>query len=166
MSVVVNGATGLTINGVTQNSSAKFGQIVSATIDTRYSTSSTSFTQIGPSISITPKSATSKIMLLATLSYEPTGYCYLSFARNGTDLVADTIAKGGNVAATYSNVGTITWAFGSYPWQNCQMHWLDSPGTTSAITYTILGRVSSGTFYFNDYSTGDKSMWYAIEIFA
>lgn len=166
MSVVVNGATGLTINGVTQNSSAKFGQIVSANIDARYATTSTSFVQMGPSISITPKSATSKIMLLATLSYEPTGYAFLSFARNGTDLVPETVGKGGNTYPTYGNCGTITWGFGSYPWQNCQMHWLDSPGTTSAITYTILGRVTSGTLYFNDYATGDKSMWYAIEIFA
>ena len=120
-------------------------QVVNATTSSTTATTSTSFVTTGFSASITPQSTTSKILVITSLQgilsqISGTGYLYAieQITRNGTSIaVFDQISgfvSGGNVASGSNNSFTF----------------LDSPATTSAITYTcqyIFGRIggSSGS---------------------
>ena len=118
-------------------------QVVQGTLTSNYSTSSTSFGDIGLSVSITPSSASSKIMVAVSLPYNN-----LSRSGAATDLLAEykllvastslqLVKFGLENSASSSNKGFFTPASFSY---------LDSPATTSATTYKVQGRVStSGT---------------------
>ena len=144
------GSTGqvLTVAGgvpswATPAGGGKVLQVVQGTLAANYSTSSTSFADIGLSVSITPSSASSKIMLAVSLPYNN-----LSRSGAATDLLAEykllvastslqLVKIGLENSASSSNKGFFTPASFSY---------LDSPATTSATTYKVQGRVStSGT---------------------
>jgi hypothetical protein len=113
-------------------------QVVSAISSGVDVTSSTNWTNTSLSLSITPTSATSKILLLstATVGMGTANVANFAFARNGTQINPGA----NNWGASF----LITGAFGSsygYPWSE---NWLDSPATTSAITYAVQFRVDSG----------------------
>jgi len=117
-------------------------QVVQSTSTGQASTTSTSFVTTGLSVTITPQSTTSKI--LVTFSGVPftssTNYGYYTIYRNSTNLA------GGSTTAfsecSTSQVGT-----------NASFTFLDSPSTTSATTYTVYFKASSGTVYWNDGTT-------------
>lgn len=99
-------------------------QVVSTQYQTSVSTSSTSPVDTGLSLSITPTSATSKILVLVSQSMTPLtvgsdNYAIVEVHRNSTIIVQDQRTN---------NKGQ----YNHYTWSCCQ---LDSPGTTSAVTY-------------------------------
>ena len=124
-------------------------QVVSTTKTDTFTTTSTSFTDItGLSVSITPSSTSSKIMV----SYNVTqgGYQYgawvVRLMRDSTAIaVADDIPNGAE--------GTTAWAGDSSRDGSLGvsgMNYLDSPSTTSAITYKLqLICSNSGTANIN-----------------
>jgi hypothetical protein len=116
-------------------------QVVNATSTTSVSTTSSSFADTGFSASITPSSTSSKILLLGnfTCHANTNGLIYkLTAYRDGT-----------------TNLGHATWGFS---WiygasttivGECAVNYLDSPATTSSVTYNIYHAISgSGTGYF------------------
>jgi len=113
MSVTINGS-GQLITQVVNNSSVL-----------NFSTSSTSDTNTGFSVSITPTSASSKILVLYngswSLQASNTSWT-LSLYRGATDL--------GEVASGYGASGGWIASQGSF-------FYLDSPATTSATTYRL-----------------------------
>jgi hypothetical protein len=125
-------ATGL--KWATAGGGGKVLQVVSTTYSTQTTTTSTSFTDTGLSLSITPTSATSKILVIANLPYnvERTSSIYafgnFNIMRGATQVWAgNSQLMGGEFGgATYVVFGT-----------NASMHYLDSPSTTSATTYKI-----------------------------
>jgi hypothetical protein len=126
-------ASSLGIGGV-----GKIGQVVTVTKTDEFTTTSTSFVQAtGTSVSITPSSASSKILVLVsssggnTTSGAGTKYTIYRDATNlGTsDGIIFLRAGGAN------NHGAIS------------MSTLDSPSTISSISYSIYMRVSTGTGY-------------------
>jgi hypothetical protein len=105
-----------------------------------FSTSSTSFVNItGLTLTMTPQSTTSKILIFSSLNFGASGTIaqYFSIARNGT--IVGSGADASNVTVNTDNVAPRT----------CSLMFLDSPSSVSALTYTIQTRVSSGTMFLN-----------------
>jgi hypothetical protein len=118
-------------------------QVLSASKTDTFSTASGSFTDItGLSVSITPTSASSKILIMFSVpasSISSAGW-YLNLVRNSTNIIiAD--AAGSRVTATVS----------TYIAPNSQSftmasQYLDSPATTSATTYKLQLKSQDGGF--------------------
>jgi len=125
-------------------------QVVTAQIATRYDINTRSFAGFGPTLSITPRSTSSRIYLLTSMSIQFPSYSYMTFFRDGT-----------NVSGAAQ--GIITYGATSI-WFNTTMMYVDSPATTSAITYQIAMYSNSGTISLNDYSAGNNNQLIAMEI--
>jgi hypothetical protein len=111
-------------------------QVVSTVYGTNVSTSSTSYVTTGLTTSITPKSATSKILVFCQLALDAQSnpsQGYLTIYRNSTDLFPNN--KGFQL---YASNGRL---MGGYFIQN-----LDSPATTSSTTYTVYFRQTSASY--------------------
>lgn len=142
---------------VDKPSGGKVLQVVSTTKTDTFTTTSTSFTDItGLSASITPSSASSKILVLANVSYSnQTSNNYASTVR----LVRDStpIGNGSGADNRPGAIGTVTPEAATGDQEriyNASSAYLDSPSTTSATTYKIqiLAR-SSSTACVNKTST-------------
>ena len=110
-----------------------------------FSTSSTSFQATGWTTTITPSSATSKILVL---------FSFQSW-QNLADYTQLALYRGGvNISGSSNNV----WAMLASPvgYNNESMtKFLDSPNTTSAITYQVYAKSFNGnTIYVGDNSYG------------
>jgi hypothetical protein len=124
-----------------------------------FSTASGTFTNVtGLSVTITPSSATSKVLLIA----EVTGYV--------SDVTSSSYGfrfSGGNTSAYVGDlVGSRPQgAFGQSPGahggsRNQYSHvllYLDSPATTSATTYNLQTSAPTGTVYVNFSQTDDNN---------
>lgn len=112
-----------------------------ATINGNNNTTSTSYQSVGSGLSITmtPASTSSKIILLSTLNVYG-NYIHASFFRGSTNLATD------NTSATERIIHN-----GTGNWMNDSMVFLDAPNTTSSITYEVKYRSSNGaTVYVGD----------------
>lgn len=117
-------------------------QVVSATYSTETTTSSASYVATGLTVNITPSSATSKVLVLASSQYLAIGsapYCLgtVSLFRDSTIILdRKDDAHGLNVAGSgdrqVSGVSDLTF--------------LDSPATTSAIAYNVKMKVNTTSF--------------------
>jgi hypothetical protein len=130
-------------------------QVVSATKTDTFSTTSTSYTNVtGLTISITPTSATSKILLLATVcgSVSNVNAAGIGFRFNGgnaTSYIADSAGSRIQTAVGMKNESTnFSYYFVPFPFN---MNYLDNPATTSAITYAVQIRLygQSATLFVN-----------------
>ena len=117
-----------------------------------FTTTSTSFVDVtGLTASITPLSATSKILVTATttISQSSTGglVCF-NLLRDSTNIAQPdtTPAFNGTTAAYVTTASCIIPA---------TINFLDSPSTKSAITYKIQLRTNSGTCLLNGRNTND-----------
>ena len=124
-------------------------QVLGATDTTARTTTSATFVTGSNtlSVSITPSSASNKILILCSTAVTQGGdYAFYTIKRDSTDLGA-TSNKG--MAVTYivstSNDGMT----------NIGIHHLDSPNTTSAITYQLYIRCGSGVTINNQNSKGN-----------
>jgi len=137
----------------------KIGQVVGVSTTTRHTTSSTSFTAVSDmSLSITPTSASSKIYLTAmqTIGIPPSGgyKSRITIFRNGTNINGNDNGMASIFNDTSGNVVTIPMIF------------LDSPATTSAITYQIYFRSPDGTTISYNNDSGSTSTFQAMEVLA
>ena len=125
-------------------------QVVSTTKTDTFSTSSTTFVDVtGLSVSITPTSATSKFLVILGVTGIGTniagsGVTGFVLVRNST-IIAQATTGGTPFTGQLSNreLG------GSAFTLNSAISHLDSPATTSAITYKIQGRAAAGTLRIN-----------------
>ena len=113
------------------------------------STSSTSFVTTGFSLSITPKSSTSKILAMVNggslFASTPAGAAiYSTIYRGATNL--------GDASYGLERMSTVGGSFTLAPHSMCI---LDSPATTSSTTYTCYFR-NGGTAATVDFSSGDR----------
>lgn len=128
-------------------------QVVSTTKTDTFSTTSTSYTDLtGLSATITPRSTSSKILVLVSVSLNAvstTPVPALEIRRGGTTIGSGTaVGSRGNAFATfYTRDDFGTAKIGG--------EFLDSPSTTSSTTYQIRIRTSTGTTRVN--TTGDDS---------
>jgi hypothetical protein len=118
-------------------------QVVSTNVTARtFSTSSTSFVDLtGMSLTITPQSADSKILLYCSAnggnSNAAIGDSFFQFVRNST-----AVGNGG-YARFYARTMSSDVA------ANASNFYIDNPALTTAITYKMQVKVGSGTFYLN-----------------
>lgn len=163
MALVLDGSAGVTFpvvaggTSAVQASSGKVLQVVQATSTATFSTTSTSFVSTGFSVSITPSSSTSKILIMLLGGQIDNG--------TGNAQSTYTIYRGGtNIGATQGMGQTYT---GTIRLQTPVCGGvLDSPATTSSTTYTVYlaNTNSSATVYFN--SNPCQSALVAMEIAA
>lgn len=161
------GSTGqvLTVSGgapVWASSSAKGGQVVSTIKSDTFTMNSSTYADVTSlSVSITPTSNTSKILVMATLS----GQGAYGSAAIMWRIVRDTTAIGVGTAAsnrTQATSGSFVAADAST--QNSgSMTYLDSPATTSSVTYKIqvMTNTNGNTVYVNRSSGDSDSYQYA-----
>jgi hypothetical protein len=136
------------------NVGGKVLQVVSATDSTERTTTSTSFvTSTGLSLSITPSSVSNKIFLISShTGYNSTGgqITFYTLFRDSTNLGAT------NGFGIYRQGDTTD--------ETCiSMSHLDSPNSTSAITYAVYFKVSANTGYVNKGSLKGTLTAYEIE---
>ena len=114
-------------------------QVVQATETTERSTTSTSFVSLTFNASITPSSASNKILVIlsGTLSVIVSqGSAYINIYRGATALSSST--NGFTGAGVVGDYATNT--------EKVPLHisYLDSPSSTSSVTYTMYGMAQSG----------------------
>ena len=126
-------------------SHGKILQVVSTPKLDSFTTSSTSLVDVtGLSVSITPSSTSSKVLVLAQVSVgSPTATNFgLQMVRDSTAIFTSS-AGSANATAQFQNhftTATDTWTF----------IYLDSPATNSATTYKIQARTGTGSIKINE----------------
>jgi hypothetical protein len=125
-------------------------QVVQTNLSSTYSFTTTTLALItGFTASITPKFSTSKILMIVSLgkvtnSSAALGTTSFAFAKNGT-LIAIGDSSLTRMQATFSIAtnGDANHGVGA------SFSYLDSPATTSAITYSLYGAAQNSTSYIN-----------------
>ena len=155
MTFVVDGTNGLTFNDATTQSSTATNasnissgtlgkarlptgsvlQVVQSVYSTAFSTLSTSYVSIGATASITPTSATSKILAQASVAAGngSNQWQYFTLYRGATNIAVGSGNPGGYL--TQNSIDYLTTI-------NFQI--LDSPATTSSTTYTLYTKSTGG----------------------
>ena len=132
----------------------KVGQIVQGTLTATFVTSSTSYVDItGLSATITPSSTTSKVLLIAQIAVggasTQTGNYRFTGGNSDTYVGA---ASGNKTQAVFGGIETMS----ASAVGGLMMMYVDSPATTSAVTYkaqVMVGSASAGTVRINLSST-------------
>lgn len=127
-------------------------QVVSTNFDGTFSTNSGSWTDItGFNLTITPSSSSSKILLLLQVSAGGNDFFGLNLLRGSTVLNYGSTAPSSRQLSTFGSLQMYGWSLEANP--NFNVHYLDSPATTSAITYKLQGvgryGTTSGNLYIN-----------------
>lgn len=102
-------------------------------------TSTTPIDVSGFSVSITPKFSTSKILVMVsvTFGFVNDAYPYVLLSRNGTSIGTGTSATGVQINTFLSGAATAIGSSNEYRYHHAAKNFLDSPATTSALTYQI-----------------------------
>jgi len=148
MALILSGDTGVPASGMPAGSVI---QTVSSFLNTTASTGSTTPTSTGLSVTITPSSATSKILVLTDAKIGGTSgnLRFAALARNGS-LIEQGATSGGRQLGSLEFDGSSN-ALTTFPLSAC---YLDSPATTSATTYAVYFWVyANGTVYLNQTGT-------------
>jgi hypothetical protein len=141
-------------------------QVVSATKTDTQSTSAASWVDVGSlSLSITPSRSSNKILLIAQLTVSNSGgaafsYCYFRFTRSGT-----AVGVGDAAGSRLQTTGQIQ-SVSTDSSQSGHIQFLDSPSTTSAITYKVqvYNQQAAQTTYINRSTTDTDSSSFARSI--
>ena len=133
-------------------------QVVSSFAQEYLSTTSTSFVDTGTTASITPSATSSKILCLyhTGIGYQNTSnadfYVYYTLLRGSTNLGHSS----NGISGTYIHSAS----YNDYGW-NVSFNCLDSPNTTSAVTYKTQMRTTAGAV---DNDLGGKSALILMEV--
>ena len=119
-------------------------QVVNAIYNTETAFSSSSYSTAGISASITPKSSTSKILVIISVPLCVTSSgAYgvgLAIYRGGSAVYTDTNAYDEGYSSTNPSISNNVFRFG-----RASLQYLDSPATTSNTTYTVYAAAYTGT---------------------
>jgi hypothetical protein len=145
---IPSGAT-LTNSG-TATGFGKVLQVVSTTSTTQYSTTSTSMVALSPAISasITPSSASNKILLL----------CSLAFGANNAQPRFTIYRSGSDLIPSGVTIFAGTFSADQYQLENSSFQYLDSPNTTSSTSYELYWRSDGGTTVYLGRRANDTVM--------
>jgi hypothetical protein len=123
-------------------------QVVTDTLVTTFTTTSTSFTDLtGLSASITPASTANKVLVIVMI-----GYADVS---GGSARALFVIDRAGTDIAVGTGAGSRTPATSGIQPDNSDeggpvnMSWLDSPSSSSSVTYKVQCAVNTGTLSIN-----------------
>ena len=147
------------VGGLPSGANGGIIQVVQTVQTGTSSSSADSFTNIGPTVAITPSSSSNKVLVRFTLVGFGSAANYSYFfrlARGGSAIgVGD-----GSGSRTQASTIIDTYGDGGIAAIQTSFEFLDSPATTSATTYSIQfrrGTSSAGTFYIgrNDYDADE-----------
>jgi hypothetical protein len=161
---VRNGATPGELEFYTPPASGKILQVVQATkLDTFSSSSTTGEDITGLSVTITPSSATSKILVMTDVKISgSTGGGGVLLLRGSTVIYQ---GDGSGSRAQYSHFsygGTDTGIlFGNI---SASLNYLDSPASASALTYKLQAKVASASYPIYVNRTGYDAGSYAVSL--
>jgi hypothetical protein len=135
-------------------------QVISTTLTSAFTTSSTSWTNwTGLTATITPKSASNKIYVLLNSECSASGanvWDFVKVQRNGTDMVLGDAVGGATRAWLDGSQGNTT--INTTLARNISGQYLDSPATTSAVTYqaqVIMGPAGGSAAFGRTWDTSD-----------
>ena len=134
-------------SALTGVSAGKVLQVVSTNKTDTFSTTSTSFVDVtGLSVQITPSATSNKILVTGALVCSASvHFVFARLMRDGTQvLVPDSTGNRSTANFGFSTYQASTYMNGTLP-----IHALDSPSSTSALTYKIQIEAASGTSYVN-----------------
>ena len=143
----------LSISAITALPSGVGGKVLQVVQTVKTDTTSvtgTTFADItGLTVSITPSSASNKILILISLSFGASEDLYpaCKLFRNSTNIVIATDLQGSCIASSFGKNAVY-----STNTENLSYSYLDSPSTTSSTTYKIQVRpmaTTSRTYYLN-----------------
>jgi hypothetical protein len=124
----------------------KILQVVEGSTTTQTTINTGTFTDTGITATITPSSATSKILVIVSASV-------LTYATSGTTMLAETqLLRGATQIAdlnTFLRFSQPSSFSDNSIGINGAITKLDSPNTTSATTYKVQAKQGGGTIYFN-----------------
>ena len=128
----------------------KFLQCVSTTSARQYSTTSTSMVALSPgiTISITPSSTSSKVLL----------NCSLAFGANNAQPRFTIYRAGSDLIPSGVSIFAGTFSPDQYELQNSAFNYLDSPSTTSSTSYELYWRSDGGTTVYLGRRANDTVM--------
>lgn len=119
-------------------------QVVEGTFSTQTDIAGTSYADTGLSASITPKSSSSKVLVVTNVHcfINGTGFIGINIVRGSTQ-----IAEGSRVLGFDDNAGTVA-----------SLTKLDAPNTTNATTYKVQVKkeASTGTLRTNQHQGGSR----------
>jgi hypothetical protein len=142
-------------------------QVVTATKTNTWSSNSTAWVDI-PDLqpTITPYYATSKILVIIKLSITPSTPMHgmVRLTRNGTVIAAGD-ASASRISCLFGMYGTTTYNTCGYEPRFKGAFWLDSPATTSAVTYKLQYANPHSSSYgagvnYNAYTDSDSAWNY------
>ena len=113
-------------------------QVVSATISSQVAIASTSYTDTGITAAITPSSTSNKILVMVAIEYT-------AYADNNGEIKSNArIVRGStdvfqSVSVLGSQVGTGSAGY-QQTWGTLPLSYLDSPSSTSAVTYKVTAK--------------------------
>lgn len=143
MALILSGDTGPSFNQSAAMPTGSVLQVVQSILSTTITTTSSTFVNTGFSASITPKFATSKILVQCAIT------CANDVGSSGTTFA---IYRGGS--KVFPSTAMTTYAqgyFGTNNWrQTMPLDYLDSPATTSSTTYTLYIAAYGGTAYISN----------------
>lgn len=136
-STVTNG-----IKWATVSATPRIGQVVTASTSTTTTTTSTSYVDVtGLSVTITPTSATSKILILSSPVYQSWTGSSGTNAGGGWQLLRDSTSITSDSFVWTALGGSPTNFIVNFP---TSISFVDSPATTSATTYKVQFQKSGG----------------------
>ena len=128
-------------------------QFVSTTYSTIHSNTSSSFTDTGFDVTITPQSASSKIYIVGNFSIYLSGNVQNNVA--ATAIYRDDTTKIAEMTVRQYDYGSS----GILVERPVTMTYFDSPATTSAVKYTLYTKITSGSnIIFNDDSDDSSNI--------
>jgi len=133
-------------------------QVVQSTNGSSSTTTSTNYVNTPLNVSITPSSASSKIHLSFNFAHgfmAQNGHGFMTIYRDSTNLNPATAGGTNDGFFLVGNSGPD--APYQYITRYVNFQYLDSPNTTSAITYHLAMKMNSGTFYYNINRNGDNN---------
>ena len=107
-------------------------QVVTNTYSTAYTNSTSTYTDVGPTVDITPQSTASKVLVVANINgaFKQTNNTSLDLEIRRASTTIYTATANFNTGSVLTNVGSVT------------LIYLDSPATTASRTYKVRGRSS------------------------
>jgi len=144
----------------------KVGQMISTQLDVERTTTSTSYADItGVAVTITPSATSSKVWIQGSILWgrSTNNTMWLKMLRGATVINGQSFSSADTGTFWGSGVDS-----GYYELRSAPFSFLDSPNTTSAVTYKIQWRTDGNTLYMNrigaDTNQAGTSQINAIEI--
>ena len=136
-------------------------QVVQAVKTDRQDTTSTSYADVsGLSISITPSSTSSKVLVILdinNISNSAASVVRFKILRDSTVVTKNTDGGGADTQNAFATGGGGGTSVSARKISSCNLHFIDSPSSTSSLTYKVQMNASSAssTSSINNWQTND-----------